>query len=84
MYYLIFIEFVQKLYNNVTFISSKRFKSSGSDSSRRYRRRILPLRDLEGNTLNSCGLTQQIKQVDLSSIGSNSSSSAIKSVMKLK
>ncbi|XP_025199624.1 serine/threonine-protein kinase greatwall [Melanaphis sacchari] len=63
---------------------SKRFKSSGSDSSRKYRRRILPLRDLEGNTLNSCGLTQQIKQVDLSSIGSNTSSSAIKSVMKLK
>lgn len=51
---------------------------------KRYRRRILPLRDLENNTLNSCGLTQQIKQVDLSNIGPNISNSAVKSVLKLK
>ncbi|VVC35820.1 Protein kinase domain,Protein kinase-like domain,Serine/threonine-protein kinase, active site,AGC- [Cinara cedri] len=63
---------------------SKRFKSTDSDSLRRYRRRILPLRDLESNTLNSCGLTQQIKNVDLSNIGSNTPPSGVKSVLKLK
>ncbi|XP_050548003.1 serine/threonine-protein kinase greatwall-like, partial [Daktulosphaira vitifoliae] len=62
---------------------SKRFKSR-TDSLRRYRRRILPLRDLENNTMNSCGLTQQIKQVDLSHITPNTPNSAVKSAMKLK
>jgi len=59
---------------------SKKFKSS-DNSLKRYRRRILPLRDIESNTINSCGLTQQIKQVDLSNIGLNTSNSA---VLKLK
>lgn len=63
--------------------SSKRFKSS-SGSLKQLRRRILPLRDIESNTLNSCGLTQQIKQVDLSIIGSTTPNSAVKSVLKLK
>lgn len=66
------------------FIHSKRFKSSGTDSLKRYRRRILPLKDLEGNSLNNCGLTQQIKQVDISNFGSNNSNSGVKSVLKLK
>lgn len=51
---------------------------------RRYRRRILPLRDLEVNTLNSCGLTQQIQHVELSNSSSNTPNSAVTNVMKLK
>jgi hypothetical protein len=72
------------LNTRIYFNFSKRFKTSGTESLKRYKRRILPLRDLESNTLNSCGLTQQIKQVDLSNVGSNISNSAVKSVLKLK
>lgn len=83
MIIIIYIKF-NITFRYLFFNFSKRFKASGTDSIRRYRRRILPLRDLEVNTLNSCGLTQQIQQVELSNSSSNTPNSAVTNIMKLK